>query len=275
MELRLLVEPAGAAEGVRDLFAGVIDQRHERFRFGDMRGEELHRFEHVAAGIADEGVGHGAHARRRAEEGRGEILRRADEALHLRIGPARRFASDRGAIGGEEVHLGAAAVAGMHVHEGRARDGEAHFVGVVGGDAGNAGLLQEQRLHFRELGHGAGDLHDLLFGGHDLALGEEALHAGARREALDHADRRLERGDHAAAHEDGEGHFRVAVRGDDARGVGEVLVGLRARAAPPPARYRRGGRGRRLSMAHDFTAARKALAPASIMPTSAPDEMKS
>ncbi len=128
-----------------------------------------------------------------------------------------RRTAHRRAIGGEDVHFRPAAMARMHVHEGRIGNGPAHFIGIVGGDAGKADLLQHQRLDFRKLGHRAGDFKHLAFGRNDIAFLVKPLHPCRRHQPLDHADGGLEGRHHAPAHEHGKGHLDIAMGRHDAR----------------------------------------------------------
>ena len=61
-------------------------------------------------------------------------------------------------------------MARIHGEEGRLGHVGAHRPGVVGGDAGRAQLLQEDRLEVDEMEERAGDVHHRLAGADPLAL---------------------------------------------------------------------------------------------------------
>ena len=184
---------------VGDLETAIIDERGHRRELRKARRQQLGGLEHIAPGIADQGMRHGPDAAVGIVKRRRQILRGADEALDRRIGIAGGAGADRGAIGGEQVHLRAAGMAGMHVDEGGVGNGEAHLIGIVGRNRGDAGLLQHQRLDRGEPRHRPGDLEHLALGRNDLAFLVETLHPGGGDQPFDQPHHRIEGGNRRGA----------------------------------------------------------------------------
>ena len=232
------VEADGKAASVGEVGEAAADFE----RVGDLApevvgedGEVLSRAgfeEHLggtdgAAGVADEGMRHGAAARGLAELAGAKGGAAADEtdgAFALGRAPA-----DGGGVGHEGLHLGAGAVPGFHGKKGGARQGEAHLIGVVGGDAGGTELLQQDGLGFRKGMQAAGDQRDRLAGADPFAFRVtdgvgEGRGMGLRDgvEPLDHGPRG---GDDGTAEEHGVGNGGVAEAVDHLAGASEVGVG--------------------------------------------------
>jgi hypothetical protein len=180
------------------------------------------------AGIADQGVRHGAEAGGLAEEMRGRIGGVADEPLGVVLAP-RPGRADAGGIGHQLRHLGAGAVPRIHRQEGRARQLGAHGVGVVGGDAGRPQLLQQHRLAVDQVAQRAGDVEHRLARPDPFAFGVAQVDLDREAALLGHLlqpfDRQPRRGDHRPAHEHSVGDAGVAEALHDPLGPQEVLVG--------------------------------------------------
>ena len=218
-------EAAADLDAVRHLAAEVVHQ-HGQVRVRVGRVEHLGRA-HRRAGVADQGVRHGAAAVVRAEVGCGEVRAGAGEAAGA-LAPG-RVAADAGGVAHHALHLGAGAVPGLHRQERHLGQGQAHLVGVVGGDAGRAELLQQQRLAIGQLVEAAGEVEDRLaradpgaLGAHHVEVEARAARGGDLAQPIQHQPRRR---DHRAAQEHGVGDAAVAESADHLAGVIEVGVG--------------------------------------------------
>ena len=212
---------------VADLAAEIIHQ-HGQHRVGEGLVEHLGG-PHRAAGIADQGMRHGAQPGRVAEPVRGAVIGVADEAG--RPLALRRPAADGGGIGHHLLHLRPRAVPRLHRQEGDRGQRQAHLVGVVRGHAGRADLLQEDRLQVRQQGEAAGDVDQRLAGagpaslrvGHIDIEGGAAL-GGHPRQPVQHQPGGR---DHRPAQEHRIGHPLVAEPLHHLAGAVEIHIGAR------------------------------------------------
>ncbi len=175
------------------------------------------------AGIADDGVGHGAAPAVAAEEMRGRGGGIADEADGAVLAPGARRADAR-RIGHHLGHADAGAMPRVHGEKRHLRQFGAHGVGVVGGDAGGAELLQQDGLEIDKGAERAREIKDRLAGADPVALAiDEArfeLGLARRCHAIEPIEHQARRRDDGPAHEHRIGDGHVAEFFDDASSSG-------------------------------------------------------
>ena len=122
------------------------------------------------------------------------------------------------------------------------RQRQRHLVGVVGGDAGRADLLQQDRFEIGQMHHAAGEVDDRLAGADPVAFLVDQVDVdwvprigGGGLQPVEHQPGRA---DHRAAQEHRVSDAFVAEAGDDVLGAVEVAVG----AGGDIGRQRRAGR---------------------------------
>ena len=214
-------------ERVGNLAREIVDQHRHAF------GREG-LVEHLGGtqgrtGIADQRVRHRSQPVFAAEVmGRG-VRGIADEAdgANLALGPGR---ADRGGIGHHLGHLLAGTMTGIHGEEGRLRHVRTHRPGIVGGHAGGAELLQEDRLEIDEMEERAGDVHHRFAGADPLALAIAQVEVHRRIAGaagfLQPFQREPRREHHRTPHEDGVGDLAIAELADHLLRAIEVVVGV-------------------------------------------------